>query len=113
MRKVNVILDGHGCWPDIAQLRQEHRITELFGEEDAPNITLAVLEGGMQSGKKSVSIRYDVPDGSVIVAETSLRLLMVAAHILGTAFPEENDAARAMLIASLERGEREIRMPGQ
>lgn len=42
------------------------------------NIKMGVLEGGMASGKPSVSFGIYLPDGRVVFAETSLLLLQSA-----------------------------------
>lgn len=44
------------------------------------------LKAGMASGKPSVAIRLDLPDGKVVIAETSLALFLGAASALHTKF---------------------------
>lgn len=80
MPELKVILNGDGCWPDLAERRVVH-----LGN-GAPPIQVAGLEGGMTSGAASVSIRVDLPDGTVVVAETSLRLFLAAAAALSARF---------------------------
>lgn len=41
-----------------------------------------MLEGGMKSGAFSVGLRLDLPDGRVVVAETSWAALKAAFFIL-------------------------------
>jgi hypothetical protein len=41
-------------------------------------LSLAGLAGGMASGKPSVALRVDLPDGRVVLTETSLALLVAA-----------------------------------
>jgi hypothetical protein len=55
---------------------------------------VAVLDGGMKSGRPSVAIRLDLPDGRTVVAETSARLFCVAARAIMAKHPElfEGDA---------------------
>jgi hypothetical protein len=71
---LEVILDGEGCWPDLA----EKTVINL-GNESKP-IQVAALPKGLVSGKPSVSIRLDLPDGNVVIAETSLALFLSAAE---------------------------------
>jgi hypothetical protein len=73
MPALDIILHGDGCWPDL----KEHpdRVIHLA---DGTLIAMAALPGGMTSGQTSVSIRIDLPDGRVVVAETSLALLGTA-----------------------------------
>ena len=70
MLSLKVILDGDGCWPDL--VNKEVMVTHN-------DIQVALLGGGMTSGKSSVSIRIDLPDGRSVVAETSLALFLAAA----------------------------------
>lgn len=66
------------AWPDIADKAVIH-----LGRDAAP-IQIAALSGGMSSGAPSVAIRIDLPDGRIVVAETSLRLFQMAnAALLG------------------------------
>lgn len=41
-------------------------------------LSITGLAGGMGSGKPSVALRIDLPDGRSVVAETSLALLLTA-----------------------------------
>lgn len=84
MPTLRIILDGDGCWPD-ADPAQPH---VHFDQQTA--LAVARLPGGMSSGNGSVSIRLDMPDGSIIIAQTSERLFLAAA-----------DAFRA--VAEMER----------
>lgn len=69
MIPLDIILDGEGCWSDLVG-----SASVVPGELKA----VALLEGGMQSGKASVSFRIHLPDGKVVIAETSLSLLIGA-----------------------------------
>lgn len=71
MPVLDVRCDGDACWPD---LRFDPGIIALFGD-DAPPIGLALLPGGMTSGRASVAIRIALPDGRTVLTETSLALL--------------------------------------
>jgi len=74
MITMEIILDGEGCWQDLPEKKVIHL--------DALNkpIQVAALPQGLMSGKPSVSIRLDLPDGSVVIAETSLSLFLTAAE---------------------------------
>jgi hypothetical protein len=71
MPVLNIILDGDNCWPDLLEKKVIHHTGA---------ISVAALPGGMASGKTSVSIRIDLPDGTVLIAETSLQLFASAAR---------------------------------
>jgi hypothetical protein len=81
--ELRVILDDtNGAWPDL-KLRTEDIIHLSNG---AKPMQMAGLSNGMGSGAPSVAVRIDLPDGKVVIAETSLRLLLTAADILKARF---------------------------
>lgn len=71
MPQLNIILDGDNAWPDLLD-------KELIHYSGA--ISVAGLAGGMQSGKPSITFRFDLPDGRVLLAETSMALFLTAAR---------------------------------
>lgn len=75
-------LQGDGCWPD---LRDNPKVVHV---ENGKPIQVAALPGGMVSGRPSVSIRIDLADGTIVVAETSARLFLFAARALKARYPE-------------------------
>lgn len=58
------------AWPDLAGRR------ELDVIHVTTPIEVTGLPGGMDSGATSVAFRIDLPDGRVVIAETSLALLV-------------------------------------
>lgn len=80
MTPLRIILQGDGCWPDLARKQVLH-VTE--------GLQVAALPGGMESGRPSVMLRVDLPDGSVVLAEMSLRALLTAARALSARYGEE------------------------
>ena len=74
MPVMKVILE-EPTWPDLDAKRDQ--LTWLNGSDDPP-IQIGALEGGMVGGRPSVAIRIDLPDGRIVVAETSLRLFQMA-----------------------------------
>lgn len=71
MPVLQVILEGDGCWPDLPEKNVLHL------KEDA-HFAVAALEGGMVSGLPSLTFRIDLPDGQVVILETSWRLFHTA-----------------------------------
>ena len=69
---LDIKLDGDKCWPDLQDGKREIIATE--------NISVALLPGGMASGKASVAIRIDLPDGRTVIAQTSHDLFEGAAR---------------------------------
>jgi hypothetical protein len=82
MIAMNIILDGDNAWPDL----KDKEIIHLNGN-DTPPIQVAVLNGGLASGRPSVAIRIDLPDGSTVIAETTARLFCTAARAINGRFP--------------------------
>ncbi|MDP9266373.1 MAG: hypothetical protein M3O91_09700 [Chloroflexota bacterium] len=73
---MSIVLDGAGAWPDLIAKRERGEVIHLT---EGARLEVAALAGGMTSGKPSVAIRVDLPDGRVVVAETSMRLFLAAA----------------------------------
>lgn len=80
MAELQILLEGDGAWPDLMEKRARGTLVHLGN--DAPPIQIAALAGGMSSGKPSVMIRLDLPDGTSVLAEMSLRLFLAAATAL-------------------------------
>jgi hypothetical protein len=76
---INLKLDGDGAWPDLIDKGVIH-----LGDDTA--IGLAVLAAGMTSGRPSVMFRFDLPDGGVVCAEASWRVLAVAAQAIAARY---------------------------
>lgn len=79
MLGITLELKGDNCWLDLVDKEVIH-----LGNDSLP-IRLALLHGGMASGKASVTIRLDLPDNKVILAETSLELLSTATRTIEAA----------------------------
>lgn len=77
---LQIMLQGDGCWPDLKELDAQGKLTHVKG-----TMQVARLSGGMGSGKDSVAFRIDLPDGSVVVSETSMKLFLHAADVFRTA----------------------------
>lgn len=77
MPSLHIILDGDNCWPDLLD-------KELIHYQGS--ISVAALTGGMASGKPSVALRFDFPDGRVLIAETSMALFLAAARAFRARF---------------------------
>ena len=82
MPSLDIHLDGDKCWPDLEAKREQIiHVTE--------HLEVAALSGGMQSGRPSVALRIDLPDGRVVIAETSMRLFLGAARAFRARYGEE------------------------
>jgi hypothetical protein len=75
---LRIHLNGDGVWPDLPQLALDGKLLQAMGS-DAPAIEMALLRGGMVSGAPSVTFRINLPDGRVVLTETSLAVLGIAA----------------------------------
>lgn len=85
MPTLSVKLDGDRAYPDLAQRAAD----VIHLGEGAPPIGVTALAGGMASGRTSVALRIDLPDGRVVLAETSLRLFLLAADMLRACYGDE------------------------
>lgn len=78
---INIKLDGEGSWPDLIDRRDQ-----IIHLGDGTSIDLAFLEGGMTSGRHSVAIRIDLPDGRPVIAETSWRILALSVQAIAARY---------------------------
>ncbi len=69
---IHLQLDGDGAFEDLRD--KGDAVTHLTGD-----FTIAALTAGMVSGRPSVALRFDLPDGRVIIQETSVRIFLAAA----------------------------------
>lgn len=76
MLLIRVNVEGDGVWPDLADKAARGELIHLGN--NAPPIQISSLDQGITGGKPSVSIRLDLPDGKVVIAETSLALFQMA-----------------------------------
>lgn len=81
---LKVIAEGDGVWPDLVS-----RMDDVIHLKDEDVIQVSALSAGMESGRPSVAFRFDLPDGQVVIAETSVRLFLVAAEILRARYGAE------------------------
>jgi hypothetical protein len=75
MQVIDLSLHGDGAFADLADKPQE----QILKLPDGWPIQIATLDGGMASGNPSVMIRIDLPDGKVVLAETSVKLWQMCA----------------------------------
>jgi hypothetical protein len=78
---MNVILRGDAAWPDLDGKK-------LRVADPANSISVAVLDGGMSSGRPSVALRIDLLDGSTLIVETSARLFASAGRMISAKYPD-------------------------
>lgn len=79
MIPLEIHVDGDGAWPDMKD--KEVIETQLRG--------IAALSDGMNSGRASVGLRIDLPDGRVVFAQTSMRLFLNAAKVFMVKYGHE------------------------
>lgn len=63
---------------------------------DAAQIEVGALAGGMASGDPSAAFCFGLPDGRVVLAETSMRLLLTAADTLKAKYGDPRMADLSM-----------------
>lgn len=82
MTHMNIILDGDNAWPDL----KDKPADKFHHSKDIAAV--AMLNGGMVSGRPSVAFRIELDDGSTVVAETSARLFVSAARAIHARHPD-------------------------
>jgi hypothetical protein len=83
MLTIHTILEPEDHWIDLLDKEV------IYLGDDAPPIGLVAMPGGMTSGQTSVSIRLDLPDGRVVIVETSLTELLSAVKAIQTRYGDE------------------------
>lgn len=51
------------------------------------DLRLVVIDKGMKGGQPSVALRVDLPDGRVVISETSARLFCTSARMIMARYP--------------------------
>ena len=87
MQAITLILEGDGAWPDLPEIKEAGKLTYLTDRDTNWSISMAALKEGMASGKTSLAIRIDKPDGEVVLVETSLTLMDNAIRALRIKYP--------------------------
>jgi hypothetical protein len=82
MNQLVIKLNGDNAWPDL----QDKDVIHIA--DGGPPIQVAILDHGMTSGRPSVAIRIDIPDGRTIIAETTARLFCNAAKAFMAKYPD-------------------------
>jgi hypothetical protein len=77
---LTIVLDGDNAWPDLYKRDDVIHATS--------SVQVAVLEKGMESGRPSIAFRIDLPNGSVLIAQTTARPFCMAARIVMAKYPE-------------------------
>lgn len=75
MTPLTIILDGDKAWPDLAPDNPD-RPNLIEGRIDS----VAALANATANGKPAVALRIELPDGSVVIAQTTLALFATAAR---------------------------------
>lgn len=86
MPAMSINLEGGGAWPDLAE---KAAAGQLVSVKDT--IEVACFPQGMLSGKPSIGIRLDLPDGTTVLAETSLALFLMAADAYRTKYGDPRE----------------------
>lgn len=100
MPEIEIITNGEGAWPDLVSKRQRGKLIDA-----GSSLRMAALPHGMQSGRASVTLRVDLPDGRTVVTQTSLRNLYNATMRLALAHGEDFMTKRDGPTEALEKNE--------
>jgi hypothetical protein len=86
---MTVNLDGDNAWPELREKMGTDQIIDLM--DSGQTLKVAVLESGMASGAPSVALRFDLPDGRSVIAQTSAKLFVGAARMILARYPSLMD----------------------
>jgi hypothetical protein len=78
---MNIKFNGDGAFTDLED-KMDHVISI-----QTP-IEVVVLDKGMVSGKPSIAMRIELPDGRTVIAETSGRLFALAGKAVLARYPD-------------------------
>jgi hypothetical protein len=70
MTGLKILLEGDGALFHVRDRVVEGEMT-----------TILLLDGGMGSGRPSIGVVIELPDGKVVLGQTSLSLLLIAAEL--------------------------------
>lgn len=75
-------------WPSraIQKLHDEGRVEGNVIYSTEP-LEIGALPGGIQGGRTSIAVFFTLPDGRVVIADTSLRALRVVVETLAATYP--------------------------
>ena len=76
MPNIDIRLSGDGAIPEMKEAAEAGKVHRT------DNFILSALPAGMKSGRTSVAICVELPDGQWVFAESSLRLFLAAADAL-------------------------------
>ena len=83
MTMIHIILEGDGAFRDLQG--KEDQVIHLANRP----FTVAALDRGTIGGMPSVMIRLDLPDGRVVLQQTTARLWIMVARALRDKWPDE------------------------
>jgi len=78
MTMIRVIADGDDAWVDLKGWVESGDPRLIMAMGSTTRWQLSYLEAGMESGSASIGLRLDLPDGRVVLAETSWGALQMA-----------------------------------
>lgn len=87
MPGINLQLDGDNCWPELRGKIGTDAVIE------ANDLAIAFLPHGMTSGEPSLTLRIDLPDGRVVLTQTSLQIFTSAVRAFEARRAYLNDLA--------------------
>lgn len=75
MANLTLVLDGDKAWPELKAVDEAGKLIHV-----TEGAQICRLARGMQSGKPSLMLRLDLPDGRVLLWETSQECFVAAAR---------------------------------
>ncbi|MGK7907789.1 MAG: hypothetical protein AB4040_11260 [Synechococcus sp.] len=82
MLTFHTILEPEEHWEDLLEKEV------IYLGDEAPPVEIVAMPEGMASGRTSISMRLDLPDGRVVIVETALHELANAVRTIQERFGE-------------------------
>ncbi len=83
---LDVELDGFRALSGFANAAEAVDAGRLVHLGEDARLEIGALASGMKSGAPSVALCFKLPDGTIVLAETSLALFLTAAEVLAARY---------------------------
>ena len=81
MIPMTIVFGDNDAWPDL-----HDKAVTIVDHADHP-VQIAVLDHHLLTGRPSIAIRLDLPDGSTVIAETTARMFVIAGRMVVAKYP--------------------------
>lgn len=87
MTDIQVRLGKEPVWDDLGDKLEKGELIHIT----EGTIQMSGLKGGMTSGRASIAIRIDLPDGKTVIVEVSYRSFLLASSMLTSQLGDDKE----------------------